>query len=68
MNLVQASREPVRNERACSCCDLDPSRAARTQSCIGASSSREPVPNAGFYTNGRPLVKSKLICPSDKLS
>ena len=24
--------------------------------------------NAGFYTKGRPLVKSNLICPSDKLS
>ena len=23
---------------------------------------------AGFYTKGRPLVKSNLICPSDKLS
>ena len=22
----------------------------------------------GFYTKGRPLVKSNLICPSDKLS
>ena len=25
-------------------------------------------PNAGFYTKGPPLVKSNLICPSDKLS
>ena len=24
--------------------------------------------NTGFYTKGRPLVKSNLICPSDKLS
>ena len=24
--------------------------------------------NAGFYTKGRPLVKSNLICPLDKLS
>ena len=23
---------------------------------------------SGFYTKGRPLVKSNLICPSDKLS
>ena len=23
---------------------------------------------AGFYTKGRPLVKSNLICPSDELS
>ena len=23
---------------------------------------------AGFYTKGRPLVKSNLICPSDKFS
>ena len=23
---------------------------------------------SGFYTKGRPLIKSKLICPSDKLS
>ena len=24
--------------------------------------------NSGFYTKGRPLVKSNLICPLDKLS
>ena len=23
---------------------------------------------SGFYTKGRPLVKSNLVCPSDKLS
>ena len=23
---------------------------------------------SGFYTKGRPLVKSNLICPSDNLS
>ena len=26
------------------------------------------VVDTGFYTKGRPLVKSNLICPSDKLS
>ena len=31
---------------------------------INVSMYRKP----GFYTKGRPLVKSNLICPSDKLS
>ena len=26
------------------------------------------IQQPGFYTKGRPLVKSNLICPSDKLS
>ena len=26
------------------------------------------VKSTGFYTKGRPLVKSNLICPSDKFS
>ena len=26
------------------------------------------LPEPGFYTKGRPLIKSNLICPSDKLS
>ena len=27
----------------------------------------EEIATSGFYTKGRPLVKSNLICPSDKL-
>ena len=28
----------------------------------------ENIITSGFYTKGRPFVKSNLICPSDKLS
>ena len=29
---------------------------------------KEWISDSGFYTKGRPLVKSNLICPFDKLS
>ena len=38
---------------------------------VKVSLGSKPLPDSmltGFYTKGRPIVKSNLICPSDKLS
>ena len=40
----------------------------KMQPCIKLLIYRKYNTKAGFYIKGRPLVKSNLICPSDKLS